>query len=54
MLSIFSVLVWAVEITKETRAASGNILSKRAFPSDVPETKHSSRSFVLPSQITAS
>ena len=37
MLSIFAMVVWAVEITKETRAAGGNTLSKPAFPSDVPE-----------------
>ena len=43
MLSIFAMAVWAVEITKETRAASGNTVSKPAFPSDVPEAKHSNR-----------
>ena len=43
MLSFFAMAVWAVEITKETRAAGGNTLSKPASSSDIPPMEQTNR-----------
>lgn len=43
MLSFFAMAVWAVEITKETRAAGGNTLSKPASSSDIPPMEQPNR-----------